>query len=311
MRQQRRPLSVAALCLAAGLAAAGLSAQAGGGGAIDVVDQMGRRVRLERAPQRIVSIAPANTELLFALGLGSRVVGVTDYCNWPPEATRKPRVGSYSTPDIEKVASLAPDLVVAERLHYHQVIPALERVGLKVIGLDPLSVDDVLAAVELLGRAAGAEAAARTLKDGLQARLERVGARLAGQGAAADRPAVFYLIWHDPLFTAGGDTLQGELIERAGGRNVFARLDGYPQVSLEAVLAARPELILVGAGHEELGESPVLSWALRDPRLKGTPAARAGRILPIEADLVSRGGPRVVDALERLLGLIHPGLAER
>ena len=294
---------IAALCLAA----VSLQAQT----RIDVVDQMGRAVRLERAPRRIVSIAPANTELLFALGLGDRVVGVTSYCNWPPEALGKPRIGDYATPDIEKIASLAPDLVVAERLHYNQVIPALERVGLKVIGLDPLSVADVLASVELLGRAAGAGTAAKALKAGLQARLDRVSALLARQKGAPARPAVFYLIWHDPLFTAGGDTLQGELIERAGGRNVFARLDGYPQVSLEAVLAARPELILVGAGHEESGESPTMAWALREPRLKGTPAARVGRILPIEADLVSRGGPRVVDALERLLGLIHPELVER
>ncbi len=305
MRHAKALFSViAGLCLAA----VSLPAQARVDAAVDLVDQMGRTVHLDRVPRRIVSIAPANTELLFALGLGDRVVGVTNYCNWPPEARRKPRIGDYATPDIEKIASLAPDLVVAERLHYNLVIPALERVGLKVIGLDPLSVADVLASVELLGRATGAEAAAKALEESMQARIDRVGALLARQKGATSRPAVFYLIWHDPLFTAGGDTLQGELIERAGGRNIFGKLAGYPQVSLEAVLAAQPQLILVGAGHEESGESPVMTWALREPRLKGTPAARAGRILPIDADLVSRGGPRVVDALERLLRLIHPEL---
>ncbi len=302
----RKLFMLAALAVGLSLPAGVLPGQAG----IDVVDQMGRAVHLGRVPRRIVSLAPSNTELLFALGLGSRIVGVTNYCNYPPQALGKPKIGDYAAPDIERVAAQAPDLVVAERIHYRQVVPALERVGLKVIGLDPKNVAEVLASLDLLGRATGTEDAARLLRGSLQARIDRVRAQV-GRALDADpgrRPKVFYLIWHEPLFTAGGDTFQGELIAMAGGRNLFGHLKGYPQVNLESVLAGQPDLILVGAGHEETAESPALSWALSEPRLKGTPALRAGRVRPVDADLVSRAGPRVADALEELLRLIHPEL---
>ena len=121
----------------------------------NLVDDLGRTVTINQIPQRIISLAPSNTEILFALGLDDRVVGVTEYCSYPEAATGKPKVGGFSTVDIEKVVSLEPDLVLATRIHGKTVIPALEELGLTVVALTPSSLDDVLNSITLVGRLTG------------------------------------------------------------------------------------------------------------------------------------------------------------
>lgn len=293
---------VAGLCLPAGMLP--------GQSSIDIVDQLGRAVHLDRAPRRIVSLAPSNTELLFALGLGDRVAGVTGYCNYPPEARDKPQVGGFSNPDLEKIVVLAPDLVVAAPIHEKQVIPALEKRGFAVLGLKPGTVAGVLHTLDLLGEATGTKTAAAALQREIETRIDRVRALVAGLPGPGPggRPGVFYLLWHEPLMTAGGDILQNELIGLAGGRNLFGDLKGYPEVDLESVLARQPDLIVVGVGHGVETVSPSLAWALGEPRLRATPARKAGRVVAIDADIMSRAGPRVADAAEQLLALIHPEL---
>lgn len=276
---------------------------------IELTDQLGRVVKLDKEPQRIVSLAPQNTEILFALGLGDKVVGVTTYCNFPPEAQEKPKIGGFSTVDVEKVVSQSPDLVLAAPIHEKEILPQLESHGLKVLALTPKTLSEVTQAIELVGKATGTEPEARRVVENMEARMATV-ARLVAGLSAEGRPRVFYLLWHDPLMTAGGDTMQGQLIDLAGGKNIFDDLSKYPTVGLEVLLERQPQVIIVGTGHGSAQDSP-LEWAKTEPRLKNTEALIQEKVFAIDADLTSRPGPRAVDALEEMLRLIHPELAAK
>ena len=289
------------------------SCSSGGGSsgqsAIELTDQLGRVVKLDKMPQRIISLAPQNTEILFALGLGDKVVGVTTYCNFPPEAQEKPKIGGFSTVDVEKVVSLSPDLVVAALIHEKETISQLESHGLKVLALAPKTLSEVTQAIELVGKATGTETQARRAVEDMETRMATV-ARLVAGLSAEGRPRVFYVVWHDPLMTAGGDTTQSELIDLASGRNIFDDLSKYPTVGLEALLERQPQVIIAGSGHGSAQNSP-LEWAKSEPRLKNTEALIQNRVFGIDADIVSRAGPRIVDGLEEMLRLIHPELAAK
>jgi iron complex transport system substrate-binding protein len=289
------------------------SCSSGGGSsgqsAIELTDQLGRVVKLDKMPQRIISLAPQNTEILFALGLGDKVVGVTTYCNFPPEAQEKPKIGGFSTVDVEKVVSLSPDLVVAALIHEKETISQLESHGLKVLALAPKTLSEVTQAIELVGKATGTETQARRAVEDMETRMATV-ARLVAGLSAEGRPRVFYVVWHDPLMTAGGDTTQSELIDLAGGRNIFDDLSKYPTVDLEALLERQPQVIIAGSGHGSAQNSP-LEWAKSEPRLKNTETLIQNRVFGIDADIVSRAGPRIVDGLEEMLRLIHPELAAK
>jgi iron complex transport system substrate-binding protein len=277
--------------------------------AIVLTDQLGRIVKLDKVPQRIVSLAPQNTEILFALGLGDKIVGVTSYCNYPPEAKEKTVIGGFSTVDIEKVMSLSPDLVVAALIHEKETISQLEDHGLTVLTLAPKTLDDVIQAIELTGKATGTELKASQLVNSINTRM----AKLAGivSGIAEDaKPRVCYVVWHDPLMTAGGDTMQSQLIDFAGGKNIFEDLTYYPTVGLETLLERQPQVIIAGVGHGSAEANP-LNWAKSEPRLKNTEALLQGKVFGIDADITSRGGPRMIDALEEMFRLIHPELVDK
>ncbi len=276
---------------------------------IQVEDQLGRTVRLEKLPERIISLAPGNTEILFALGLGDRVVGVTQYCDFPAEAKEKEWVGGFSTPDIEKIVSLAPDLIVAASLHAKKVIPELERHNIPVIALAPETLADVLEAITIAGIISGHVAEADQLVSDMQDRIDRVTSLTNGLPAQG-RLRVFYIVWHDPLRTVGNDKLLNELIELAGGKNIFDDVTGHPTVDLEVVLERDPEVIVANSGHGSAGDSP-FRWVTTEPRIKGTKALKQGNVYEIDADLVSRPGPRIVQGLETMLQFIHPELWEK
>jgi len=271
-----------------------------------ITDQMGRPVSVGKSPQKIVSLSPSNTEILFALGLGDRVVGVTDYCDYPPEALTKAKIGGFSDPDLEKIVALSPDLIVADQIHEKEVVPELERRNLPVFVMDPRNIDQVMESILLLGQVTGKEAEAARLVDDMKARIGAVARKVAGL-TPGERPRVLSITWHDPLWTAGQGTWEDQLITMAGGQNLFPDLAGYKTVDLETVLQRDPQVIIAASGHGEGLRAPYL-WALDEPRLKGTEALRKGRVYEIDADIVSRPGPRLVEGLEEMLRLIHPEL---
>ena len=272
---------------------------------LDVTDQMGREVRIEKIPERIVSLSPSNTEIIYALGLEERLVGVTEFCDYPEAARDKPKMGGFSTVDIEQVVESEPDLILAASIHEDEVIPRLEGLGLTVLALAPKTLDEVLDAITLVGRCSGEEEEAIQLVTGMENRIKAITDETKNL-AQDKRPRVFYIVWHDPLMTVGPDTRIHELIESAGGTNIAQNLaEGYPAMSLEAVIMANPQIIIAGSGMGE-GASLPYEFALTEERLSGVDARLNGRIYDINTDLVGRPGPRIVDGLEKLARMIHP-----
>lgn len=259
-------------------------------------------------PERIVSLAPSLTETLFAVGAGRRVVAVTDLCDFPPAARGLPKVGGLTSANLhlESVVAARPHLVLSVGLNQEEAVEALRRLGLRVevVPTDGGGLADVVAAVRRVGELTGRAAAGQRLAGELERRLAAVDRALADVPRAA-RPRVYYEVWDRPLMTAGPHSFLGEIVERAGGANVFGDVRGrWVQVSPEAVLARDPEVILTAARHG--GPAGVDDFAAR-PGWAGITAVADGRVHLLDGNLVSRPGPRVVEALERVAALLHPG----
>jgi iron complex transport system substrate-binding protein len=270
-----------------------------------VTDQLGRTVELQTThPQRIISLAPSHTETIYALGLSDRLVAVTDYCNYPPEAEEKPSIGGFSTPNIEEVVAMDPDLVLATSIHETEIIPQLEDKGLTVVALNPTTIEEVIASITLIGKVTGAEEEAASLVTDMERRVKAVTDKTGGL-TEADKPHVLYIVWHDPLMAAGSGTLHDELMRTAGGINVAGDLDEYATISLEAIIAANPQVMIAGVGMGT-GEDLPLQFITNEERLGSTEARINHRIYGINVDLVGRPGPRIVEALEQFAGFIHP-----
>src|SRR4030042_1281670 len=270
----------------------------------NIVDGLGRQVTISAIPQRIVSLAPSNTEILFALGLGNKVVGDTEYCSYPEAAKTKPKVGGFSTVDIEKVVSLRPDLVLATHIHNKTVIPALENLGITVVALAPHSLNEVLGSIALAGKITGQDKEAAELVNNMNTRIKGITDKT--QNLPPDqRPRVFYVTWHDPLWTAGPGTLSHDVIDQAGGQNIASDINGDKTIDLETVINRNPEVIIVSVG---MGTGKDLPWQYikSESRLKNTQALLNGRVYKIDGDLIDRPGPRIVEALEKMAQFIHP-----
>lgn len=265
---------------------------------LTVTDDAGREVVVASRPERIVSIAPSTTEILFALGLDDRVVGVDDYSDFPPAAAAKPRLGGMVDPDLEPLVATTPDLVLATGLQTETVVPALEELGIPVAVIDPGTVDEVFAGIALVGRITGGEAAAAELACKMRHRIDAIAARVAG----APQPRVFFELSPD-LYTAGPGSYVDDLITRAGGSNVAADAGTeWPQLGLEALVAGDPEVILLA--DEEAGVTPEQVRAR--PGWHAIGAVVDGRIVAVDPDLTNRPGPRVVDGLEAIARALHP-----
>ena len=271
---------------------------------IEITDQIGRVVTLEKVPERIISLAPSNTEILFALGLGDRVVGVSDYCDYPEEAKEKTKVGGYSTSDIERIVALEPDLILIEDIHTGEILPALEKLDLTVVTIDPRTLDEVLESFTLIGEITGKSDEASRLVTEMRNRINAI-TNKTDNLPEEKRLRIFYVMWHDPLMTVGTNTRIHELIEKAGGVNIIQDTEGYPTISLEALIEANPQVIIAGSGMGEGADLP-FQFASTEPRLENVDARINGRVYEINTDLVGRPTPRMIDGLEQLAEFIHP-----
>jgi iron complex transport system substrate-binding protein len=265
---------------------------------LTTADALGRTFTFTEPPQRIVSLIPSNTEILFALGLGDRVVGVDVFSDFPAEAQEKPRVGDFLNPDLEGMVAADPDLVLATASHDASVLPALDRLGIPALAIEPTNLGQVLADIERIAAIAGVPERGRALACDLAERIAAVEAAVAG----AERPRVFFEISTD-LYTAGPGSFIDDLISRAGGANVAADAAiAWPQLSAEAVVAADPEVILLV--DQEAGATPETVAAR--PGWGQIAAVRNGRVVNLAPDPVVRPGPRLVDGLEEMARVLHP-----
>jgi len=270
------------------------------------VDDTGYTIHDGR-PERIVSLAPSNTEILFAIGAGERVVGVTDYCNYPPIVIEEKKrgkiesVGGYSTVNIERVLALKPDLVVASYGNGIETIEALRRLGLNVIAFDPKTIQDVMRDIILIGRATGNYEEAKKIVKEMAEKIDTVREKVK------DKPKVrvAHIIWHDPIWVSGKNTFIDEVISLANGENVF-NFSGWRIVSVEDLIAANPDVILVssGTGMGE-GKDVVYEWIMSDDRLSKIKAVKNGKVYVVDADIINRPSYRLADALEIVAELLH------
>jgi iron complex transport system substrate-binding protein len=268
-------------------------------------DDLGRTVQIKGAPQRIISLAPSNTEMVYALGLEDRLIGVTTYCNYPEAVKDKPKVSEYSNVDIEKIVSLQPDLVLADSIHKATVIPALEKLNIPVLAVIPENLEKILSDLELIGKATGESKAADKLVASLQTRIDLVKGKIENL-KPEDNPRVFFLTWHDPLWTAGSGTLINDLMTRAGGINIAFDLNGHSQIDLETVIQRNPQIIFVMTSMGD--QSTSLDFIKSEPRFQATDALKNNQVYSIDTDIFGRTTPRAVDGLEQMAGLIHPEL---
>lgn len=264
-----------------------------------------RPVPLSGAPMRIVSLAPSITETLYALGVGDRVVGITQFCAWPPEVVDKPRVAGFSDVNAEAVLRTRPDLIVVPH-DKERIRREMEQLGLPVLAVDVLSLDGLADTVTELGRVTGREEAAAGLVDGFHRAIERAQARALGKA----RPRVLFAVMHayeglgyiSEINVVGQDGFFSELLRIAGGENVYEGPLAFPRLSREAVIFLNPDVIVDVIPEVENVHAVVTDWkslsavnALRDDRLV---------LLTDTADTVP--GPRFVQTLERLSLALHP-----
>jgi iron complex transport system substrate-binding protein len=270
---------------------------------VQITDQSGKEVKLDKAPQRIISLAPSNTEILFALGLADRVVGVTEYCDYPQAAKEKPKIGGYSTVDFEKVVQLEPDIIFATNKHQADTIPKLEEFGLTVVVINPETIEEVFEAITLIGNCTGKSQEASQLVTEMSSQVQAVVDKTRDL-LPSEMPRVFYVVRADPLYTAGSGTLIDELITLAGGTNIFHSVSSYPSVNLEEVIQANPQVIIAGSS---MGSAePALGFLGTDDRLENVDARTNNKLYEIDVDIVSRPGPRLTEALSQLASMIQP-----
>ncbi len=264
-------------------------------------DSLGRKLVLEKDPCRIVSLAPNITEILYYLGLGDRVAGVTDYSYYPPEALDKPKVGSYIDSNIEKIISLSPDLVIGTKDgNQPSVVYLLEHAGIPVYVVNPRNVRDIISTIGEIGALCGVSEKARLLVDRLNKRLEAVQKAVG----SVNRRLVFLQINLSPIMTVNKNTYHNDLICLAGGKNMTAHEPiTYPRISIEEVIRKGPDVIIISSmdrkGEFEKAKEEWMEWS-------SIPAVKNNRVYLIDSDLIDRPSQRVLDGLEAMARLIHP-----
>ncbi|RJX29231.1 MAG: cobalamin-binding protein [Desulfarculus sp.] len=266
-----------------------------------VTDEMGRTVRVPERPQRLIGLTPSLTELLFALGLGDKIVGATTWADYPEAARRLPRVGAYVAPNLERIVSLAPDLVLANREgNPPWSVNKLAALGIPVYVTVPSDPGRLPAGLERLGDICGAPVAGRRLAQKMRAQFAEVARRLQG---APPRPTLL-VIGSRPLVAVGPNNMNHRLLELAGGRNVAASTSQrWPRLNLEYVIAAKPQVIIISTMDRGQDLERELAYWRGLPGVGDRPGVR---VEWVSSDLIDRPGPRLGQGLEDLARAIHP-----
>jgi iron complex transport system substrate-binding protein len=267
------------------------------------VDQLERQVTLPDDPQRVISLAPSITEIIYALEQENRLKGATRYSDFPIEATKLPKIGSYVRLDLERIVALNPDLCIAIKDgNPKEVIDRLESLKIPVYVVNPRNLNTVLETIIEIGKILNANDQAENLLTNLHNRIQRVKSLISHD---TYRPGVFFQIGISPIVSVGSDTFLHELIVLAGGKNLADGKTPYPRFSREQVLTLAPEILIVTSmARQAVFEQVKAEWR----RWPSMPAVRNERIFLVDSNLFDRPSPRLVDGLELLIQLIHPEL---
>jgi cobalamin transport system substrate-binding protein len=264
-------------------------------------DEMGKQVTILYPAKRIVSLAPSITEILFTLGLDDEIAAITNFCDYPEAVLNKPRIGGFVNPDIEKIVSLKPDLIIGIRDGNRiDIVDRLNDSGLPVYLIDPKGFDGVMQTIKNIGDVVGREKESKKMRKEMISKRESI----TTLTQSLSKPKVFFQLGDAPMVTVGKGTLADDLIRLAGGRSISENESvSYPVYSIETVLLKAPEIIIM-TSMDSKKNSPYLvkkweSW-------KSIPAVRMNRIYVIDSNLVDRPTPRIVEGLEALVRIIHP-----
>lgn len=295
-------MNTRAAALVLGLLLTSHGGASGPGGAIVVTDGAGRQVRLPAAPARLISMAPSVTEMLVALGLGPRIVGVSDFCRLPDGLPTSARIGGLINPDLEHIVSLEPDLVIATTSgNYLEDADRITALGIPVYTVDTPTVEAVMTTMRELGSHLGVTEEASRVTRKMAQRLEAVAKRVA----PLEPPRVLFVVWGDPILVPGKGAFIGDALARAGARSVSDSAPSrWTEFGLEQVVAAAPEVILTVPDNREF-----LGAIREDPRWQTVPAVRSGRI-HVVGNAIQQPGPEIISGIEEVAALLHPLLAE-
>lgn len=264
---------------------------------LTITDQAGNKVTISKMPEKVVSLVPSNTEILYAIGAGPKIVAVTNNDNYPAEVKKLPKVGDM-TIDAEKIVALKPDIVFASPLNGKETIDKLKQLGLTVFLLDANSLKEVYRSIDLAGQVMNLLRQSDQLIGDMEAKKLNIFRQVAR--AKQNKPVVKVWVESDPsLFTAGNGTLVHELVTIAGGDNVAKQQSGWPQISSEQVVKWNPNIIISMYGDTSVIEKRA-GW-------QTIQAVQQKRIISINPDIISRPGPRVVDALQELAKAFYLG----
>lgn len=273
---------------------------AGGDYPVTLIDSLGREVTITEEPDKVISLSPAITEILFAIGAGDQIAGVTDYCEYPPEALEKNKVGGFEDPNMELIIELEPDIIFVAAGIQEELVQQFEKLGIEVVVLDAEEVKDVLNNIEVAGIAVGNWEEAQQLVADLEARINAVEEKVAN---ASHQPTVFFEVWDDPLMTAGPGSFIDDLISMAGGQNIaYDAVKRYAEFSIEVLLERDPDVYLI-QDHAHQPED-----VMARPGFQGLTAVQTGRVAAVKDDWVTLPGPRIVDGLEAIARVLHPDL---
>lgn len=275
---------------------------------LSIKDDRGQTVKISKVPERIVSISPVATEILFALGAGDRVVGVDKYANYPPGAVEMKNsgelkiVGGYATLSVEKVISLNPDLVIVGGYQSSSKsrLRKIEKMGIPTLCFVGENIPDAISDIETIGGAVGTPLAAESLAENMRNKLQEVREKTVVL-SENERPKVFWQVWWNPIYTVGSGTFLNDIIQTAEGRNIFSDREGWIQVGKETVINRNPEVYCVSP-HSEKTVKQVKNTA----GFGSIDAVKNDRVYSVPKDIFSRPGPRLVDAVRVLAYLLHP-----
>ena len=266
----------------------------------EVIDDAGRTVRVPQPVARIVSLAPSLTETVYALGLQDRLVGDTDYCDYPPDAQKKPKVGGTTNPSIEEVAALRPDVVLVASVNRFETVRALDDLNIPVYETDPHDVKEIIASTTKLAEVLGAAQNGAALAADLEQRLTNLQQRLK----ELPPRRVLFVVWTDPLISIGKNTFIADALSKAGAISIVDAMQDWPHVSLEEAVQLQPEFLVFAGGHDENSSADLQALSAR-PGWRSLEAVRNHRFAVI-SEAVDRPAPRIVSAIEELARQLHP-----
>lgn len=274
-------------------------AEPGDTGKIEIVDFKGRSVVLDKKPRKIVSLSPSNTEILFALGAGDKVVGITSFCDYPEEAKKIERMGDYEGPNIELIRKAQPDVVLAGYVQ-EETVKMLEKMGIPVVISEAESFEAIYHSISLIGEITGTETEAEKIIKGMKDKIAEIQAKIKDK----EKPRVFYVVWKDPLTTAGSRTFINDVIKAAGGINVAEKVESWAIYSAEEMIKDNPDMLI--AALHSTDEGMTREDLSRDRIFSMLECVKQGKVYVMPDDnIISRPGPRIVLAIEDMARVLY------